>query len=661
MIGRTALAMALSVALPTAAAQAADETATRFGARDDVFSVSISPDGKSLAIIQPNGSRGAIASVVNLEGTPTMTGILSSSGEPDRLTSCRWPSNTRLICGIYMVDTVFGKKRGGTRLFTLNADGSDMKVLSARGNQYSLGIALSGGNVVDWLGEDDDGSVLMTRWFVPEASTGRLVAQTREGFGIERVNTRTLTRKTVEAPNALASDFITDGRGTVRVMALAPRNTLGQSKDTEEYRYRKKGSRDWLPLSTVTYSNYRSRGFVPYAVDPDLDVAYGFDAADGRTALYKVALDGSMKKDLVLAQPNADVNGLLQIGRQGRVIGASWATEKRTSAIFDPELKAFSEALSKVLPGAPLVSIVDATADEQKVVLYAHGDTDPGQFYVYDKPTKKLTPILPVRPLLATTKLAAVKPISYPASDGTMVPAYLTLPPGSDGKNLPAIVLPHGGPTERDEWNFHWLPQYFANRGYAVIQPNYRGSSGYGEEWFQQNGIRSWRTAISDVNDAGHWLVKSGIADPAKLAIVGWSYGGYAALQSSVLDPNVFKAIVAIAPVTDFGAIRAEEERSGGSTPQSLDAVFGDAATAQEGSPARHADRIAAPVLMFHGDYDINVAVSQSRLMENRLKSAGKSVELIEYKGLDHGLEDNIARADLLERADKFLRASMKM
>ncbi|WP_445191871.1 alpha/beta hydrolase family protein [Sphingomonas sp. Tas61C01] len=470
-----------------------------------------------------------------------------------------------------------------------------------------------------------------------------------------------MNRKTVEQPNAAASGYITDGRGTIRIMQVSPRNRLDQSKDTAEYRYRKQGSREWLPLATVAYSNYQAKGFEPFAVDPTLNVAYGLENATGRTALYKIALDGSLKKEVVFARPDADVDQPLTIGRQKRVVGASWVTDKRQAAMFDPALKAFTAALARALPTMPNINIVDASEDEKKLVIYASGDTNPGRFYLYDKATKHLGEILPVRPLLAGIKLAAMTPIIFPASDGTMVPAYLTLPPGSDGKSLPAIVLPHGGPTYRDEWNFDWLPQYFANRGYAVIQPNYRGSSGYGGQWFQQNGIRSWRTAIGDIDDAGRWLVKQGIADPKHLAIVGWSYGGYAALQSQVVDPTLFKAVVAIAPVADFGVIRREQELAGGVSPASLNAIFGDLKTAQEGSPARHVDHFQAPVLLFHGDIDQNVSIAQSRLMEDRLNDAHKPVQFIEYKGLDHQLDDGAVRADLLAKTEAFLRKSMGM
>ncbi|WP_242008294.1 alpha/beta hydrolase family protein [Sphingomonas ginsenosidivorax] len=654
------LATAMTIVV-TDGAQAAEpsDAAKRFGARDNVIGVTISPDGKSLAVIQPTAGRGAVLSVVAMDGSTGLKPILRSSGNPERLQYCRWSTNTRLVCGLYVIDQIGTSFYGFTRLFSLNSDGSDQKLLSARANQYSLGIALGGGGVIDWLGEKGDGSALMQRYVLPEMTTGHLTAQTSEGLAVERVDTRTLERTMVEQPRGGVAGYITDGRGVVRIMARRPTTTLGQSKDRYDFLYRRKGSREWLPLTTVTVSGGRAKGFEPEAVDPDLDVVYGLDSSGGRIGVYSIALDGSMTKKLVFERPDADVDQLVQVGRQSRVVGASWVTDKRETAMFDPPLKSFATSLSKALPGAPLASFVDASADEQKLVMFAGADTDPGRFYLFDRASKKLAEILPIRPQLASVKLASVKPISFPAADGTMVPGYLTLPPGSDGKGLPAIVLPHGGPWARDEWNFDWLPQFFANRGYAVLQPNYRGSTGYGDSWFQQNGFRSWKTAVGDIDDGGRWLVKQGIADPAKMAIVGWSYGGYAALQSGAVDPTLFKAIVAVAPVTDFEMLR--EEWKGDSSPASLDQTFGTRVTAEEGSPARHADRFAAPVLLFHGDRDQNVSIRESQLMASRLRGAGKPVQFVEYKGLDHQLDDDAARTDLLDKTDVFLRTTMKM
>ncbi len=299
------------------------------------------------------------------------------------------------------------------------------------------------------------------------------------------------------------------------------------------------------------------------------------------------------------------------------------------------------------------MSFVDASADEKKLLLWAGSDSDPGRFYLFNKDTKGLTEIMPVRPQLDKTPLATMKPVTFPAADGTMIPAYLTLPPGSDGKNLPAIVLPHGGPDARDEWEFSWLPQFFANRGFAVLQPNYRGSTGYGEAWFQQNGFKSWRTAIGDIDDGGRWLLKQGISTPDKIAIVGWSYGGYAALQSAVLDPGLFKAVAAVAPVTDLPTLLERAKRY--TDYKLVGSQIGTGPNIVQGSPARNAERIQVPVLLFHGDLDVNVELEQSKIMASRLKAANGKVEFFEYKGLDHQLVDDKVRTEMLDKIDTFL------
>ncbi len=255
--------------------------------------------------------------------------------------------------------------------------------------------------------------------------------------------------------------------------------------------------------------------------------------------------------------------------------------------------------------------------------------------------------------MLAEQALSPVKAIKYPAADGTIVPGYLTLPPGrTDAKGLPAIVMPHGGPSARDEWGFDWMAQYFAQRGYAVVQPNFRGSSGYGDSWYQNNGFQSWKTAVGDVTDAGRWIVAEG-ADPAKLSIVGWSYGGYAALQSGVLAPDLFKSIVAIAPVTDLGKMKDKSMReAGGAITRDF---IGSGPHVREGSPAQNAGAIKAPVLMFHGTLDQHVDIDQARVMRSALTSAGKKVELIEYPGFAHALWDSETRIAMLGRITQFL------
>lgn len=655
------VALVATLGTPAGAADAspksAAELAAAFGARPAINQISLSPDGTKVAIIAPIKGRGSALVIGDLAKGDAPKPVLTASGDPDRLSDCHWSTNSRLICRIYMITTVSAMTLPFTRIVAVDADGKNLKELSARANDRTMGFSQNGGTLIDW-GSNDQGSALMTRTFLSEATTGTMISNNRQGLGVELVDTVSLARKTVEQANGEALEYISDGQGNVRIMGIQPRSGTGYNGNRVLYSYRKAGSREWLPLGTLQIDGTGVTGFNPYAVDPSLNVVYGFDDQNGRRALFSISLDGTLTRKLVFARPDVDVDDLIEVGRNNRVVGAAYVTDRRHTEFFDPVLKGLQAPLGKALPGR-LVSFVDTSSDENRVLLFAGSDVDPGHFYLFDRKARSLGDVGPVRPEMAGVALAAVRPVTYKAADGTEIPAYLTLPAGSGGKDLPAIVMPHGGPGARDEWGFDWLAQFFAARGFAVIQPNFRGSAGYGEDWYQKNGFQSWRTAIGDVNDAGRWLIKSGVADPSRLAIVGWSYGGYAALQSSVLDPDLFKAVVAIAPVTDLETLRGEARNF--TNYKQVDAFIGRGAWVTEGSPARNAQRIKAPVLLFHGDRDMNVGIGESRLMADRLKAGSGKAELVEFKGLDHQLDDDTARSEMLVRADAFLRASMGM
>ena len=643
-------------------AEPAFDAAKAFGARPRVEYVSLSPDGMSIAYVAPTTGQGSVVYVQSLaKGASLATKpILGASGKPERLGGCDWVSNQRLVCIIYgVVSGALLEPVAVSRMIAVNTDGTKMQLLSTRENYFSRGYQLGGGNVIDWL-PDEDGAVLMTRVYLPDDHTGSHIGSSKHGVAVDRVDTQTLAARTIEQPRDDAVDYISDGRGTIRIVGVRSRHGALGDYDSGDiaYYYRKTDSRDWLPMGEVVGEEHN--GFQPVAVDHDANLVYGYKKLDGRLALYTTALDGSLKEELVYARPDVDVGGLNRIGRRHRVVGVSYSDDFSHYHFLEPDFEKLVVSLAKALPGRPSLRVTDSSLDESKLLIRAGSDNDPGVYYLFDKKLRQLETLLAVRGDLEGVKLASVKPIHYQAADGTMIPGYLTLPPGIDTpKDLPAVVMPHGGPSARDYWGFNWLAQFYASRGYAVLQPNFRGSTGYGDDFFKKNGFRSWPTAIGDVLDAGRWLVAQGIANPNKLAVVGWSYGGYAALQSAAVDPSVFKAVIAVAPVTDLPELK--EEHRNWSDFLVITREIGEGPHVREGSPALNAAKIKVPVLLFHGEMDRNVLIRQSREMNDRLASAGVPHELVTWPDLDHQLDDSAARAEMLRKSDAFLRKAMGM
>jgi dipeptidyl aminopeptidase/acylaminoacyl peptidase len=639
------------------AAEAARDTASRFGELESAYDMALSADGSKMVFVGPNVGSATRVVVVTLNPMSAAQ-IARGEGEQSNFVSCDWSAADRLVCALRGLRRVQGVLLQMSRLLAMDADGGNIKPLGQRNSSSQLYVRQHDGEVVDWL-NGVDGAVLMARSNVPEISTGTLMAAKGEGLGVDRVDTRTGRATPVERPGREVLDYVSDGQGNIRLMTTAPTLSSGVLQGVFKHFYRKAGTREWLELGTDTAEGKGERT-QPLAVDSTIDAAYVLEPHEGRMALFRVALEGSLKKELVLASKEVDVDDVIRIGRYGRVIGATFATDQRRAEYFDPAYRALAASLAKALPQLPLIAFLSASADEKSLLVWASSDVDPGRFYIYDSVKKTLVETLQSRPALKGLKLSPVKSITYPATDGTPVPAYLTLPPGvTEAKGLPALVMPHGGPAARDEWGFDWLAQYFAQQGFAVLQPNYRGSSGYGDSWYMENGFKSWKTSIGDVRDAGKWLVSQGMADPSKLAIFGWSYGGYAALQVNALDADLFKAVVAVAPVTDLALLKTQAQAY--TTSRVVEEFVGEGPHVSEGSPVQNVERFKAPVLMFHGDIDANVDLAQSVKMDKALRGAKKSSQLVVYPKLEHSLVDGDVRADMLRKSDAFLRSALKL
>jgi dipeptidyl aminopeptidase/acylaminoacyl peptidase len=624
--------------------------AKAFGAREAVIRPDLSADGSHVIYVTPGPAHSSIAVMGDLD-TGKFSQVASASGNPDILRWCGFASSNRAVCRITgtTMKSVSNEPIGFSRLIAVNSDGSEPKLLGQTDSFYDAWIRQFDASIVDRL-DGTDNKILLERQYVPEeGKLGTRLVRTKQGLGVDKVDVKTLNSQTVEEPHDGASSFMSDGQGHVRLMEVPDYSQLtGTLSGKVSWLYRTPNSSDWQPLESGKYED-----FEPLAIDAETNQLYALKKKDGRYALYGIRLDGSLSEKLIAANPRVDIDDVVRFGDGQRVIGYTYSEETGQVVYFDPEFKALSEALSKALPDLPLVDFVDSSHDGRKLLIHVASDKDPGRYYLFDRDRKALTPAMVDRPELEGRQLATVKPVTITAPDGAAIPAYLTLPPGKSAKGLPAIVLPHGGPSARDYWGFDWLSQFLAARGYAVLQPEYRGSAGFGDAWLNQNGFKNWRTSIGDITASAKWLAAQGIADPNRLAILGWSYGGYAALQSAATEPSLYKAVVAIAPVTDLAMLkddyhnftnRALVEEEIGSGPHVVD-----------GSPLHHANDITAPVLLFHGDIDSNVRIAHSLKMEAALKALNRDTDLVTFSGLDHQIDDSEARMQMLVRIGQLL------
>jgi dipeptidyl aminopeptidase/acylaminoacyl peptidase len=380
----------------------------------------------------------------------------------------------------------------------------------------------------------------------------------------------------------------------------------------------------------------------------------------GRQALYRYNFATSTLGELVYQNPTNDVSNVL-LGEDGREVRAAFYTDERDRVEwFDPKMKAIQADLDRAVPGKE-AWIVSRSRDAGRLLVLVTGASDPGSYYYYVPAEGVMQRLAWRNERLKGRPLTAGRPIVYRARDGLAIHGYLTLPPGREAKGLPLIVLPHGGPFGvRDSGDFDPEVQLLANRGYAVLQPNYRGSESYGRA-FEAKGDGQWGRAMQDdLDDGMDWLVAAGTADPKRVCIMGASYGGYAALWGATRNPTRYRCAISFAGVSDIGRqLRYSNDffPSRDAARQWRSRVQGEAGFAlADISPLAQVDRLRVPVLIAHGGADQRVPPSQSSRYAKALEKAGKAFEYHVYPDEGHGFSSAANFKDWLDRLEAFLR-----
>ena len=344
------------------------------------------------------------------------------------------------------------------------------------------------------------------------------------------------------------------------------------------------------------------------------------------------------------------------------LIGGVTNSDSPRTILFDPTLQSRFDKVTRAL-GGENVTLESATSNLDRMIVRAEGPGDSGTFFFVDVAARKVEAVAWAYPTILQDAVGTVSIVDYKAADGLELHGVLTLPPGKPAKGLPVVVLPHGGPEARDYAHFDWWAQAFASRGYAVFQPNFRGSDGFGKA-FRDAGYGQWgRKMQTDVSDGLAELGRRGIVDPNRACIVGASYGGYVALAGVTVQQGIYRCAVSVAGLSDLNAFLFWREQKFGQVNEVVrsDHLYMGAVGAGDSSlgafsPAHLARRADAPVLLIHGKNDSVVPIDQSLVMRDALRNAGKPVELIELSGEDHWLSKAETRTQMLEASVAFVQ-----
>lgn len=419
----------------------------------------------------------------------------------------------------------------------------------------------------------------------------------------------------------------------------------------------------WRPIAQYRFDDIDDAPpdfvFAGNSENPDIIYVLGRPDGSDRVGVYRYSLANYEYLERVGDHPSADIVGTMRLGREGRYAGF-WAWSDRLHVEYDePRLASAYEAARAQIDER--LDVVPLAVSGERLAVLATGPQEPGAYYIVDIGTGESLPLTSMHPDLSGMPLAEVEVLRYPARDGLTLQAYYTRPVAPDAGPPPIILMPHGGPVARDVYGFDPMAQYFASLGYAVLQPNFRGSTGFGRA-FVEAGYDEWGEAMQDdLTDSLRWAVDQGLADPDRVCIVGWSYGGYAALMGALETPDQYVCSIAGAPVSDLVAqISHWDSRYEGSDylRDYVRQLYGDPETDRDrllsNSPINLVQDLQVPVLLQHGDRDAKVPVEHSRALSAAAREAGASLVYEEYEGEGHSFEDE-NRLLMMRRSAAFL------
>ena len=605
-------------------------------------SLSISPDGKTIAALAPVAGRQNVVVLDAATKKPTpVTGF-----DTRDIVQLFWVNSKRLLVRTGSIATRDFDHRGGA-LYAIDIDGADGRMISEGGSdeQAKAGVRFVGRflRLVRTLpGETDD---IIAQEFVASADGSR-------AGDLFRVNTRTGRRTSIGLGKPDAGEverWVVDDKGVARVQMV---NVQGKVR----IHYRAGPDSSWQKLDE--YSENRP-GWAALAVgEDDKSLLVADQRTRDKAAIVRYDPASKTFGEVVAEHPQVDLADLITF--RGRPYGVRYEADRGGAAYFDEGLARIQNMVDRALPNT--VNALSWSEDRSRVLVRSYSDVSPGSYYLLDTKAGKMEWLVDRSPQIKPADLAPMRPVRYPARDGLQIPAYLTLPKGRD-KNLPLVMVIHGGPwVSGDTWGFDAEAQFLATRGYAVLQPNFRGTTRYGWKHFSTS-FRQWGlTMQDDITDGVKWAVEQGIADPKRVCIYGASYGGYATMMGLAKDPDLYQCGINYLGVTDMNlfltatwADYAQSEWMKYGVKDMVGDAAKDAEMLRANSPVVQAARIKAPVLMAYGTADDRVPIEHGTRMRAAMERNGAKPLWMVGEGEGHGFREMKNQKMFYEAMEKFL------
>lgn len=631
-------------------AHAAPIAAENFGKLPAIHDAALSPDASEIAaVINYRGQYLVrISDLNNLSANPRLVSL----GDGIKPAYIKWANNNQIILSFWQSEKYFGTPIRTGYLYTLNKKTMKGKILvdPNKDGKAKTGSRLGNSSVfrqfnnvvVDWLKYDQE-HILMA---YSNKDNNNLFPDLR------RVNVATGDSDVVKRGMPGVQQWYTDQSGEVRI---------GQGR-------RDDSTASWvMRVKDVGSEEWRGSDEFP-GLDADVDI-HGFTSNPNElivssyrgkdtVGLYVYDLSTKSITRKIYHNDQYDASGVIMSKDGSRVIGARYTADTTETEMIGNNDTTL-EAMRREYPGYS-VDYVDQSSNGDTVLFKVSSPYDPGAMMMKGRSGKPVN-LGAIRPSLPPNQLGESVSVSYRARDGQKIPSFVTLPPtitdNSKLKSLPFIVLPHGGPYGRDSKRFDYFAQFFASRGFGVLQMNFRGSEGYGKA-FEEAGRKNWTIMQEDVEDGTRWLVKKGYADPERICIAGWSYGGYAALMGAAKNSDLYKCAIAMAALTDIKDFMNDQRnyRFGRATVKDfIGNGFENKDDIKANSPVKIAEDMTVPLFLAHGQLDQQVHFDQYVRMKKALKKSKAKVTFMEFKDEDHYLSNEENRIEFFKGLDKFL------